>query len=209
MHKSDKPSGDIRETTRIEAFSDGVFAIAITLLILDIKVPRTPDVGLARALTEQWPSYAAFVISFATISIMWINHHRLFTLIRRSDHVLLLLNSFLLFTVTVVPFPTALVAEYIGKPDERIATLVYSGTFIVIALAFNVLWRHAAKVNGHLLGDDVDRGAVAALTKSYSFGPLLYLSAFVAAFFNVALSLFITFALAVYFALPPRTEAHV
>jgi uncharacterized membrane protein len=209
MHKPTKPSSDASETARVEAFSDGVFAIAITLLVLDVKLPRSPDIRLARALTEHWPSYAALVISFATIAIMWINHHRLFTLIRRCDHALLLLNAFLLFCVTVVPFPTALIAEYIGKPDERIAALVYSGTFVVIAIAFNLLWRHAAAGNGRLLGDDVNRAAVAALTRSYSVGPIMYLVAFAAAFLSVQLSLLITFALAVFFALPPRTAARL
>src|SRR5512132_2117231 len=100
-----------KETGRIEAFSDGVFAIAITLLVLDLKVPRDLDEGvsLAQALLRQWPSYLAFIASFATIGVMWINHHKLFTLIKRSDDVLLILNVILLLGVTLTPFPTALV----------------------------------------------------------------------------------------------------
>jgi len=109
---------DEKETARIEAFSDGVFAIAITLLILEIKVPQEAgsEEALTKALARQWPSYVAFLSSFATIGIMWINHHRLFTHIRRIDHGLLVLNSLLLLAVVVVPFPTALLAAHWGGP---------------------------------------------------------------------------------------------
>ena len=102
------------ETARIEAFSDGVFAIAITLLVLDLKVPRGLAEGrtLADALLAQWPAYLAFASSFMTILIMWVNHHRIFTLVGQSDERLLFYNGLLLMGVTVVPFPTSLVAEY-------------------------------------------------------------------------------------------------
>src|SRR5437899_1855756 len=99
------------ETARIEAFSDGVFAIAITLLILEIKVPGLQQGRLAGALLRQWPSYLAFLLSFVYIGIMWMNHHRMFTHIRRSNDTLLLLNLLLLLGVTVVPFPTAVLAS--------------------------------------------------------------------------------------------------
>src|SRR5262245_38427492 len=95
------------ETARIEAFSDGVFAIAITLLVLDLKVPKEAghDLSLASALAAQWPAYLAFVTSFLTILVMWINHHRMFTLIGRSDDRLLVYNGLLLMGVTLVLFP--------------------------------------------------------------------------------------------------------
>ena len=105
------------DTARIEAFSDGVFAIAITLLVLDLKVPRELHEGqtLTSALAHQWPAYVAFVTSFLTILVMWINHHRMFTLIGRADDRLLIFNGLLLLGITVVPFPTSLVAEYLGQ----------------------------------------------------------------------------------------------
>src|SRR5215469_2591255 len=106
------------ETGRVEAFSDGIFAIAATLLVLDLKVPQTGGRTLASALRSQWPTYLAFVTSFATILIMWINHHRIFTLIGRSDDRLLFYNGLLLFGVTLVPFPTALVAEYLRHDGQ-------------------------------------------------------------------------------------------
>src|SRR5438093_9234247 len=105
-----------KQTGRIEAFSDGVLAIVITLLALDLRVPPIPEdrsVSLVSQLLKQWPVYLAFFISFMFVLVMWINHHRLFTAIRRSDNNLLLLNGLLLMGITVVPFGTALVAEYL------------------------------------------------------------------------------------------------
>ncbi|HKW68194.1 MAG TPA: TMEM175 family protein [Terriglobales bacterium] len=193
-----------KETGRVEAFSDGVFAIAMTLLVLNVRVPNTNQPGqLGRLLWEQWPSYLAFVISFAFIGIMWMNHHRLFVHIRRIDHMLLVLNGALLLGVTAVPFPTAVLAQYLGKPDEKAATMLYAGTYVVVAIFFNVLWRYAA--SGHrLLGDEVDEAEVNRITRQYAYGPLLYLACFVLAYINVAASLALNVALAIFFALPPN-----
>src|SRR5262245_50935568 len=121
------------ETARVEAFSDGVFAIAITLLILEIKIPHQQEHGhLADALVKQWPSYLAFFLSFVYIGVMWINHHRMFTHFKRANDVLLVLNLLLLLGVSVVPFPTAVLAEHLGGPDERMAAIVYNTTFVMI-----------------------------------------------------------------------------
>ena len=114
------------ETARIEAFSDGVFAIAITLLILEIKIPTQEQGRLATSLLRQWPSYLGFLMSFAFIGIMWINHHRMFTLIKRSTDALLILNLLLLLGVTVVPFPTAVLTAHLGGPDQRFAVVFYN-----------------------------------------------------------------------------------
>jgi len=131
---------------RLEAFSDGVFAIAITLLILDVRVPRDlpQTTRLADAMLAAWPNYFAFLTSFATIGIMWMNHHRLFRIIARADHALLIWNGLLLLGITFVPFPTALIAEYIQRPDQRTAAMVLGGTYVFLALMFNGLWWHAA-----------------------------------------------------------------
>jgi len=205
MMERHETARDARETARLEAFSDGVFAIAITLLVLDLHVPHgMPAAGaLARALAGQWPAYAAFLISFATIGIMWINHHRLFTVIGHVDHALLVLNSLLLLGVIFVPFPTALIAEYVGHPGETVAAAVYSGTFTVIAVVFNVLWRYAS--SGHrLLRREADHGLVRAITRAYTPGPILYGASFALAFVNVMMSLALTMGLALFFALPSR-----
>jgi uncharacterized membrane protein len=200
----------VSETNRIEAFSDGVFAIAITLLILEIKVPRdvAPPATLAQALAHEWPSFLAFVTSFFTILIMWVNHHRLFTHIGRCDERLLFYNGLLLLGVCILPFPTALVAEYLGRAGQVTAASVYNGTLIVIAICFNLLWRCASR-NGRLLHEDHDRDAVRHISESYRFGPLSYIVALALAFLSVTASLVLNLALAIYFALPSRTAAAI
>ena len=201
-----------KETGRIEAFSDGVFAIAITLLILEIKVPEVPKTAtdsreLLRGLWDNlWPSYVAFFTSFITIGIMWINHHRLFRYIRRVDHGLLIFNLLLLLTITFVPFPTEVLAKYLinDKPGvANLAAMLYSGTGLCIAIAFNLLWRHIAYW-GRLMSADTPPGFVDNITRSYLFGPTFYLVALGAATFNAYLSFGITMALALFFALPSR-----
>ncbi|PYS93928.1 MAG: DUF1211 domain-containing protein [Acidobacteria bacterium] len=197
-----------KETARIEAFSDGVIAIAITLLVLDVKVPTAQELGgasLMRALLRQWPIYFAFVTSFLTILIMWVNHHRMFRVIKYSDHWFLIINGLLLMSITLVPFPTALLAEYIGHAYAPTAAAVYSGSFILIAILFNVMWRYASR-GGRLLGAQHDRELAATITKQYRFGPLLYVAAFALAFFSVAASVGLCMALAVFFALPGTTK---
>jgi uncharacterized membrane protein len=195
------------DTARIEAFSDGVFAIAITLLVLDLKVPRDVADGgsLARALLAQWPAYLAFLTSFMTILIMWVNHHRMFSLIGRSDDRLLLYNGLLLMGVTLVPFPTSLVAEYLRHDGQRTAAIVYNATFIVIAVCFNLLWRTAA-VEDRLLHPQADREAVQAIFDAYRYGPVWYVVAFGLAFVNVTVSLALNLGLALYFAAPSRRQ---
>ena len=194
-----------KETARLEAFSDGVFAIAITLLVLELKVPNDPR-GLGSQLISQWPSYAAYVTSFATIGIMWLNHHRLFTLIHRVDHWLPVLNGLLLLGVSVVPFPTQLVASYLGKPGEVLATVVYGGTYVYIAIAFNLLWRYASSRHRQppLLRLPHDSPEAIAIHQQYMMGPTIYLGATLLAFWQAKLALAVMMGLAVFFLLPPR-----
>ena len=193
------------ETVRIEAFSDGVFAVAITLLVLDIKVPPVSTAGdpLVILLVRQWPSYLAFATSFATILIMWVNHHRIFTHIDRADDRLLFSNGLLLFAVTAVPFSTSLVAAYLGHPGQRAAAAVYNGTFILAAIFFNLLWR-TASVRGRLLRDDADRDAVQGITRSFRLGLPIHTAAFALAFASVTASLALNLMLAIFFALPTK-----
>ena len=201
---------DEQETGRVEAFSDGVFAIAITLLVLELRIPPgLSSAGLASALREEWPSYAAFLCSFATIGIMWLNHHRLFMLIRRVDRVLLVLNGLLLLGVSVVPFPTAVLADYLGHDGDRLAAAVYSGLFVFIALAFNGLWRYASSRarQPRMLRLPHDSTEVVAIHEQYRYGPVFYAVAFGLAFWNAALTVAVTGALALFFLLPPRSRA--
>ncbi|HZP32762.1 MAG TPA: TMEM175 family protein [Candidatus Acidoferrales bacterium] len=192
------------ETSRVEAFSDGVFAIAITLLILEMKVPAAGTEALSQQLARQWPAYVSFLISFAFIGVMWINHHRLFTHIGRCDDLLLILNLVLLLGVVVVPFPTAVLATRLGHEDQRAALILYNATYVFIALAFNLLWRHASSQKRHLLAKDSDFGSVQKISAQYAFGPVLYLVCLGLSWVSVAASLALNLALACFFALPPH-----
>jgi uncharacterized membrane protein len=200
---------DEKESGRVEAFSDGVFAIAITLLVLELKVPHAGGAGgLAAALADQWPSYAALLISFATIGIMWLNHHRLFTLIRRVDTPVLLLNLWLLLGVAIVPFPTALIAGYLGHDGERLAAVVYAGNGLNIALAFWGLWMYSSSRarRPSLLRLPADHPQVRAIRAQYRFGPLFYVAAVALAVVNATAAMVLCGALALFFALPPGAE---
>ena len=195
---------DEKETGRIEAFSDGVFAIAVTLLVLNIKIPHinelSANTGLFLVLLKQWPSFLAYFISFVTILIMWVSHHRLFNYIKRSNDMFLFLNGLLLMFVTFVPFPTALLAEYIETPHANVVAAVYAGTYLLVAVVFNILWLYASK-RKRLLGRTADPCFVQNITRQYRFGPPLYLVAFLFAFINAYTSVFTCFILAVFFAL--------
>lgn len=190
------------DTARLEAFSDGVFAIAITLLILEIKVPTSGSGMLAKQLLRQWPAYFSFLASFAFIGIMWINHHRMFTHIRRCDDLLLVFNLLLLLGITFVPFPTAVLAASLGGPDQRTAAVLFQATYLLIALFFNLLWRYAASNHRRLLSPDTDASSVKRITRQYSFGPLLYLVCLALAWVNVLASLLVNLSLACFFAFP-------
>lgn len=201
-----------KETGRIEAFSDGVFAVAITLLVLNLQLPRSLGTGnLAEWLVGQWPLFLAFVTSFALVGVMWINHHRIFSLITHSDSMLMGLNLALLLMVVFVPFPTALVAQYISLAstntnflvNQRTAALLYNGTNIVLAIAFIALWQYATH-KGRLLGKNANLQAVEAISKQYRFGPLFYAAAFGLAWIYVPASIMLNLLMAVYFAIPAR-----
>ncbi|MGA7671328.1 MAG: TMEM175 family protein [Nitrolancea sp.] len=187
-----------RDTGRLEAFSDGVFAIAITLLILEIPIP-TDSAHLAHDLLQRWPSFLAYAISFVVILIMWVNHHLVFKLIDHSDRRFLMINGILLMLITFVNYPTALLADYLTTSQSRTGMLIYSGTFVMVAVCFNALWRYASS-NRRLLSESADPAVIAAITRAFRFGPFMYLAAFIAAFISVPLSIAISAALAIYYA---------
>jgi uncharacterized membrane protein len=192
------------ETARLEAFSDGVFAIAITLLILEIKVPGSDTGNLAAELLRQWPSYLSFFVSFAFIGVMWINHHRLFTHIKKSDDLLLIINLALMFGVIVIPFTTSVLAAHLGHAGARTAVILYDSAYLGIAVFFNLLWRYAASRDGHLLAADADREIAGKLTQQYNYGPLAYAIAIALAWVSIEASLLINLVLAFFFAIPPH-----
>src|SRR2546425_4943469 len=194
---------------RIEAFCDGVFAIAITLLVLEIRVPTQELVGaegLWRALGRSWPSYAAYVLSFAIIGITWANHRNIFRYIGRSNHTFVILNVAPLLCTAFLPFPTAVLARYLLSATERTAAAVfYGGTLPVTAVGYNALWRYAAAV-GRLLTADADQQMVDAGTREDFFRPVLYLAATLVAFLSVWVSFGIHAVLARLFVVPNRSR---
>jgi uncharacterized membrane protein len=192
-----------RETGRLEAFSDGVFAIAITLLILELKVPALPATGvtsaaLAKGLLDQWPSYIGLVTSFFTILIMWIHHHGIFRNICRTDPWLHFANGCLLLMVTFVPYPTSVLAAYLRTPAAKMAMVFYSSTFVAIALAFYLVI--IAGFRKKLLAPSANMEFVTKTCHSYRYGPPLYFAATLAAFVDARLSLAICTGLWIFWA---------
>jgi len=193
----------LSETSRVEAFSDGVFAIAITLLILEIRVPERAQAGaLGAALLHLWPSFLAFATSFFEIGVMWINHHRLFTVISTTDQRVLIWKMLLLFGIAFLPFPTALMARHLTGPGGWEAAALYNATLFFIALAYHFLWRYASR-DRHLIPSDVDQRSLDGITNQYRFGPAIYFAALIALSWNGVLTLVVHLALAIYFILPP------
>ena len=150
-------------TGRMEAFSDGVFAIAITLLVLEIGVPEGSGDDLWGALLDQWPSYLAYLVSFATIGAVWFEHSVITEALSGATSVLIRVNLLLLLVVAFLPFPTILLAEYVGEPDaERIAVTVYGLNLLLASILVSTLWRYANRAG--LVRVDLTDGEVRALS---------------------------------------------
>jgi uncharacterized membrane protein len=181
----------------MEAFSDGVFAIAITLLVLDLHVPEVGDGSLAHALVKQWPADASYAVSFLTIGIIWINHHGLMRHIERCDRALLCLNIFLLMMVALVPYPTALISHYARSPNATAAAVYYGAVMVTMALLFNAIWHYS--IRSGLLAPDADPREVSGITRSYLPGPLLYLTATLLAFVSADASLVMYAGIAIFY----------
>jgi uncharacterized membrane protein len=190
------------DTSRLETFADGVMAVAITLLILEVHVPQHAEGRLGQALIHLWPAYAAYVTSFLTIGVIWVNHHRMFKLIERTTHTFLMLNVAFLMVVSFVPFVTAMVGDYIrSESSVRVAALSYGIVMIALALMFNAVWLYAAK-DHRLLVEGLRDEDIAAGTKSYRLGPVIYTVVTLLAFVNPYVSLALYAALAAYWLLP-------
>ena len=187
------------ETSRTEAFSDGVFAIAITLLILNVTLHRSGSLG--HDLLQLWPSYLAYAVSFVTIGIMWINHHTIYRHIERVDRIFLILNLMLLLCIAFVPFPTRIAAEFArSDSDRRAAALLYGITMTTTAVFFNSLWLYASR-GGRLLSPNADRREVSGITRSYIPGAPMYATATLIAFADSRASLILFAAIALFYAL--------
>jgi len=186
---------------RLETFADGVFAIAATLLILNVDTQVGEHVDdLGETLLEIWPSYIGYVVSFVTIGIIWINHHTVMAQIGKVDRLFLLLNIGLLLCVAFIPFPTRLVTEHFRSDGARAAALVYGVTATAAAIFFSAIWFYAS-VGARLLRDDHDPRIVKGITRSYLPGPWIYLAATLVAFVSPTVSIVLFGAIAVFYVL--------
>jgi uncharacterized membrane protein len=176
------------ETSRVEAFSDGVFAIAITLLILAVGIDQARAEGsLSHQLVHLWPAYLAYLVSFVTVGIMWVNHHTIFRHFARVDRPLLLLNIFLLLLIAFTPFPTRVVAEFAHTDsDRRAAALLYGINMTLTAICFFAVWMYGSR---RLLRPNADRREVSGITRSYLPGAPTYATATLVALLSPVTSL--------------------
>lgn len=190
-------------TTRTEAFSDGVFAIAITLLVLEIGVPDGAGDDLLGALVDQWPSYLAYIVSFASIGAVWFAHTVITECLHHTTKVFVRLNLLLLLVVSFLPFPTRLLAEYIGDPQPaRVAATVYGINLLLTSLLVSALWRYA--VHAGLVRRDLATEDVVGLTRRLTPGLAGYVVMIVLGVFLPVIAVVGYFAIAVFILVPFR-----
>jgi uncharacterized membrane protein len=191
-------------TNRLESFSDGVFAVAITLLVLGIDVPTVGAHGsLGHALVRNWPQYAAYAVSFLTIGIIWINHHAMIGRLRAADHTILILNLLLLMAVVLLPFATDLIATYLRHPQGRsLAAALYAGSSVLMAVTFSLLNRRILLRRPDLLRDSLSLARRRQIFNRAASGTVPYIVAVGVAFVSAYASLAICGAIAVFYALP-------
>lgn len=193
------------ERGRLEAFSDGVIAIAITLLILDVKVPLPREQGsfLARDLLAQWPAYLAYVVSFLTIGVVWLNHHATLRRLREVDHTLLAVNLVLLMVIGALPWSTSLFADFLTSPHgSSLAAAVYAGSFWCLTAVFYAMQRHILFGHNQLLLERVDEYSKQQIDRRGRMGLLPYLVAVGLGFVSAYLTLAVCALVAIYYALP-------
>jgi uncharacterized membrane protein len=194
-------------TNRLEAFSDGVFAIAITLLVLELHVPAPGSGELGHELLTDWPSYVAYIITFITIGIIWINHHAAFSRLRSVDHSILLWNLLLLLTVSVLPFTTRLMAEYLKEGSgERLAAGIYGASFLVMGAVFAATNRQILLKRPQLLKEPIPPETGRRLLQLAALGQIPYVLAVVLAVVSPYLTLAICALTAIYYSLPVATR---
>jgi len=192
------------ETARLETFSDGVFAIAATLLILDVRLP--PDGGVTHGFLHIWPSYVAYALAFITIGIMWINHHNVFRQIDRVDRTFLTINVLFLMVIAFVPFPTRVLAEHL-QHDARAAAFAYGLTMTVMAAMYGTLWFYAA-IGRRLIAPDADQRMISGISRSFRPGVPIYALAMLSALISSWLAVGLYSAIAVFYVLESSIFGH-
>ncbi|BDI29177.1 DUF1211 domain-containing membrane protein [Capsulimonas corticalis] len=207
-HASD---GFDMSTQRIEAFSDGVFAIAITLLILELRVPEDSaghHFDLAASLRSLWPSYFAYILSFVIVGIYWANHHFVFKLYKRTNHVFNLLNVFFLMCVSFLPFPTSVLAKHMqNAADERTAVAFYTFGLLLPALSWMLMWLYASK-GYRLIDKRLTPSFVNYMTGQYILSTGLYLLALIASLINPKYGLGVAVGLTLLYLAPPKRPVY-
>jgi uncharacterized membrane protein len=160
---------------RVEAFSDGVFAVAITLLVLDLHLPASGSGSVAHQLLHQWPEYFAYVVSFMVIGIIWVNHHVLFGKLARVDRSLLFLNLLMLLFVALIPFPTSVVSSHLraGGWDAEVSVAFYNLVMAGMGLAFSAIYAWAGR-HHELLAESVDRARHQSALRQFGLGTVAY-----------------------------------
>jgi uncharacterized membrane protein len=190
-------------TGRLEAFSDGVFAIAVTLLVLDLALPASASRHLLRSVGDLWPSYVAYVASFSTIGAMWLGHNAITETLDRADATFIRLNLLLLLVVAFLPFPTKMFTEYIGENGpERVAVTFYGATFLLATTLLMVLWRYA--VRKKLVRPDLGDEEIQLLTQRLTPGLYGYLVLIATGLFVPIVAVIGYLAIAIYYIVPSR-----
>ena len=191
---------------RMAAFSDGVFAIAITLLVLGLEVPRSvPEGGLLALAPEYLPKLAAHVVTFAILGIYWVGHHNMFIYIKRHDRALLWLNNLFLLFVAAMPFPTALIVQY---GNDRLAVIVYGSTLLLAGLSLELIWRYAT-YRRRLVADNLDPDLITFVHRRVLLAPLVYLLAIATSFVSIAAAKVLFLLVAVAYIVPnPLDDYH-
>jgi uncharacterized membrane protein len=196
-------------TNRLESFSDGVIAVAITLLVLGITVPSpTPKHSLAYELAQRWPEFAAYATSFITIGIIWINHHAMINRLRDADHAILILNLLLLMSIGILPFATDLMAKYLRQPrGQAVAAAVYGGSLLLMSVTFATLNRHVMLRKAHMLTEELSLDRRRQILGRALTGLIPYALATVLAFVSPYITLAICAAVGVFYAHPIASGA--
>jgi uncharacterized membrane protein len=200
-------------TTRLETFSDGVFAIAITLLILEIKVPPhdtiTSNHSLLHAITGHWTSWLAFIISFFNLTISWVNHHNAFKLICKTSPLFNFVNGFFLLTIAIIPYPTSLLAEYINTDSAHTAVMIYCLSITLHSVAWILIF-NSMIFPKDLTKDEHARKEVLKQRSNCVFGSFLYLGICTLAYWFPWIALFMMIALYffwIYVAITTKVQA--
>ncbi len=193
-------------TQRLEAFSDGVFAIAITLLILDVKIPHLTGTGqaLAPALFALWPAYLTYILTFVTVGVYWANHNYIFRMYQKTDHVFNMLNVVFLMCVSFIPLPAAALGEYVTRPQYRQATVIFYAVGLLLpALLWLLVWLYASR-DYRLIDPRLTLRFVQKMTRQYVASVVLYALALLLSCWNPLVGLSVTAGLTGLYLLPQK-----